>query len=377
VRIHSNSAAAAAAWNVDTLAAMANLPAHPLTPFPRGWYLASYSDELKVGEVKPLHLFSRDLVLFRDSDGKAHIADAHCPHLGAHLGHGGKVVGDCIRCPFHGWTFHGGTGECRTIPLGDPVPPKARLERWPVVETSSMVLVWFHEQRGAPTWDVGEFADFDEPGWSAWHHKEWHLRARIQDIAENDADFTHTPAVHNFTDGAPVAEMDAEGARCGWQLRTNIKLAAFGVPRLPGVPETSPTVISVTRWGLSLGWISQVMQLPMGQSFRSQTLATTTPLDGDHVRLTLRHRIRNFPVRPLTNLVLSSYSRLFNNIVAEDILIWENKIYRPRPVASRSDWAILKFRRWARQFYDPVTYDAAFGRAVGPELADVAATGES
>ena len=43
---------------------MVSLPAHPLTPFPRGWYLASYSDELKVGEVKPLQLFGRDVVLF-------------------------------------------------------------------------------------------------------------------------------------------------------------------------------------------------------------------------------------------------------------------------------------------------------------------------
>jgi len=43
----------------------------------------------------------------------------------------------------------------------------------------------------------------------------------------------------------------------------------------------------------------------------------------------------------------------------EDVPIWENKVYRMRPVASRSDWAILRFRRWARQFYDPDHWDAA------------------
>ena len=30
------------------------------------------------------------------------VLDAHCPHLGDNLGGGGRVQGDCIRCPFHG-----------------------------------------------------------------------------------------------------------------------------------------------------------------------------------------------------------------------------------------------------------------------------------
>ena len=30
---------------------------------------------------------------------------AHCPHMGAHLGFGGRVVGEAIRCPMHGFSF--------------------------------------------------------------------------------------------------------------------------------------------------------------------------------------------------------------------------------------------------------------------------------
>ena len=37
--------------------------------------------------------------------------------------------------------------------------------------------------------------------------------------------------------------------------------------------------------------------------------------------------------------------------VSQDIPIWENKIYRPRPVLTKSEKYILEHRRWSRQFY--------------------------
>ncbi|MBA17767.1 MAG: Rieske (2Fe-2S) protein, partial [Sphingomonas sp.] len=67
---------------------------------PFGWFGVGYSNELAVGEVRPVHYFGRELVLFRNENGEAGLLDAYCPHLGAHLGHGGKVEGDSIRCPF-------------------------------------------------------------------------------------------------------------------------------------------------------------------------------------------------------------------------------------------------------------------------------------
>jgi hypothetical protein len=60
--------------------------------YPRGWFVIQFSDELGRGDVKPLRYFGKDLVLFRTESGKPAILDAYCPHLGAHLGHGGKVA---------------------------------------------------------------------------------------------------------------------------------------------------------------------------------------------------------------------------------------------------------------------------------------------
>jgi hypothetical protein len=37
--------------------------------------------------------------------------------------------------------------------------------------------------------------------------------------------------------------------------------------------------------------------------------------------------------------------------VAEDMVIFDHKVWNPRPALSRADGPIAEFRRWARQFY--------------------------
>ena len=81
------------------------MPRFPMPRYPNGWFQIAYSDELAPGAAKPVRYFGKDLVLFRTEAGEAKLLDAHCPHLGAHLAVGGRVEGDCIRCPFHGWSY--------------------------------------------------------------------------------------------------------------------------------------------------------------------------------------------------------------------------------------------------------------------------------
>ena len=92
-----------------------------------------FSEELEPGTARPARYFGKDLVIWRTSGGEPRVFDAFCPHLGAHLGHGGKVEGDSIRCPFHAWSFDG-AGNCIDIPYAKRVPPKAGVRSWPVLE---------------------------------------------------------------------------------------------------------------------------------------------------------------------------------------------------------------------------------------------------
>ena len=95
-------------------------------PLPNGWFSLAWSDDVAPGEVKTVHYLDRDLVVFRTESGTARVFDAYCAHLGAHFGHGGQVVGETLRCPFHAWRYDG-EGVCVEIPYAKKIPPKARV----------------------------------------------------------------------------------------------------------------------------------------------------------------------------------------------------------------------------------------------------------
>ena len=56
--------------------------------------------------------------------------DAFCPHLGAHLGHGGTVDGCEIVCPFHGWQFDA-EGATPTSPTASARTARRALRTYP------------------------------------------------------------------------------------------------------------------------------------------------------------------------------------------------------------------------------------------------------
>lgn len=56
--------------------------------------------------------------MFRGKSGKVSVVDAYCAHMGGNLAAGGRVLGDCIECPFHGWVYNQ-EGKCVRIPYAD------------------------------------------------------------------------------------------------------------------------------------------------------------------------------------------------------------------------------------------------------------------
>lgn len=84
-------------------------------PIPSGWFFVDYAESLNAGEMRNVFVFGQEWVLFRTESGKPGMSDPYCPHLGAHMGHGGKVCGEHLRCPFHHWEYDTEAGA-RTFP---------------------------------------------------------------------------------------------------------------------------------------------------------------------------------------------------------------------------------------------------------------------
>jgi hypothetical protein len=55
-------------------------------PIPNGWFAVEWSKDLIDGQVKSIHYFGEDLVIFRGRSGEAHGPDPYCPPPGAPLG---------------------------------------------------------------------------------------------------------------------------------------------------------------------------------------------------------------------------------------------------------------------------------------------------
>ena len=124
----------------------------PFPAFPIGWFRIADTQGLRPGEVRAVKALGQDLVLTRGQDGVARAFDAHCPHLGAHLGVGGRLLDGVLQCPFHGWRFDSG-GACLGA-AGGRRTPAARLRAWPTREWCGAILVYHDPEAAEPAWDL-------------------------------------------------------------------------------------------------------------------------------------------------------------------------------------------------------------------------------
>lgn len=287
---------------------------------PNGWFVVAEAKDVEPGEVRALRYFDRDLVLFRAADGRPSVMDAHCPHLGAHLAVGGRVEGDCIRCPFHGWKYEGTTGQCVEIPYGEVkrIPPKAHARSYPTLERNHMIWAWYHAQGGEPFYEVPDVPEFSDEAWTPIVVRDFEIRVAAQDMAENNVDFSHFRYVHG-TDGIPEDEFLTDGT---------YKKAVGGGG-------------SFVREGFGLGL--GVLRVKDYVTF----LSSTTPLDAGNVH------VRWVFTSPKANgaEVAQQAVDSFCAGVSQDIPIWENKVYRDPPVITKTEKLILEHRRWSSQFY--------------------------
>ncbi|MFR0672861.1 Rieske 2Fe-2S domain-containing protein [Enterobacterales bacterium AW_CKDN230030176-1A_HGKHYDSX7] len=308
----------------------------PFSASPQGWYAVAWVDHLEPSSITPARLCDRDIVIVRTASGKLAVYDAHCPHLGAHLGYGGVVEGEHVRCPFHGWEYDG-RGRCSKIPFVDG-PMKVGLREWPTVVRGGMLQAWFDTQGNPPVWTPLEA---DHHGWTLPVHGPdcaWNLRAHVQDIAENGVDVAHFTTVHGAQAIGELNDVRFEGALARW--------TSISASELSGKPSIAVAQVVLDALGLHRVQV----QIDDGKlAFRSFLYVTPVADGRIDIRMTVSVK-QTGDVRKDRMLVKYLVPRLTSEL-AKDFDIWEHKVYIERPPLSRVDGPIRHFRAWAHQFY--------------------------
>lgn len=126
------------------------------------------------------------LVVFRTRNGNVGVLDDSCAHRRMKLSCG-KVEGECVVCPYHGWTFdRHGAGE-------SPGTPKLHTQA-PQYETrEAHGFVWAREA-GADT----EFPQIEASEFASVAPLEQILNAPLELVVDNFTEVEHAATVHKY-----------------------------------------------------------------------------------------------------------------------------------------------------------------------------------
>jgi 3-ketosteroid 9alpha-monooxygenase subunit A len=303
---------------------------------PFGWFCVGWSGDIAAGQIVPRRLFGGERVLWRDADGVAHLHDAHCPHLGAHLGYGGSVDGCTIVCPFHAWSFDA-DGANVDIPYGQRRNALARLRSYPLVEVNGLLMVWYHPHAADPLWTipvVDEFAP-DQTAFSSPMTREFRIAAPWQEMAENGVDTAHFRYVHSTAEVPVLDRYDTDGYRS-----TMRSTQYFVTPR-----GTTQGRIDSDGYGAGFSVVrfSGIVDTVL--------LGCATPIDATSCEMRFTFAVRRFDDDRVTASVGQAFVDEVSRQLLEDKVIWEHKVFVERPALSDADGPFVKFRRWASQFY--------------------------
>ncbi|PAA87755.1 hypothetical protein BOX15_Mlig020921g1 [Macrostomum lignano] len=331
--------------------------------YPNGWYLVMEGDQLKPGEAKSVQMIGKTLAVFRTESGEAHILDAYCPHFGANMGAGGRVVGDCIECPFHGWQFRGSDGRCARIPVlaeGGKIPEMARVTSHIVKEVNGGLYLWFDAEGREPTWDLPVIEEIETGEWSFKGRTRHFVNCHIEEINQNGADVGHLTTVHDpsFFGGTDLRYIFRWWSSFLWQ-----KFSATWKPCTePGSRHQAVMVLHEKTYlfGKNVKFVEMtvranqlgpaVVYLEFDSLFgKGVFLHCVTPVEP--LLLRVHHSI--YMQRWVPNIVATVYLNGEAFQFERDIMIWNNKEFKDKPVLAKSteDSLMVQHRRWYSQFY--------------------------
>lgn len=313
--------------------------------FPRGWFMIAEASELQEAPL-PLRFFGKDFALFRGQSGRLILLDAHCSHMGAHLAastsaslvaHGEQIVGDTIRCPYHGWRFNH-DGHVDDIPGFDgPCPKAAKLGSYRVTEVMGAIMMWHDPEGGEPDFEPPSLTEWDQPNWiSGVYDHLGSLAVHPQEILDNMADANHLGPTH----GSPCEYFENEFQNHLYYQRQGGFRREYDAFLMTYTWYTGPGLLLSRQAIGDIRSIEFIFHTPVEdgvtKAWHNNLLMTSTATPGNDDRA---------KAKAIQNEVLAAFQQDFD--------IWRNKKPAVRIMGVPTERNFQLGRIWYRQFYNP------------------------
>ena len=255
--------------------------------FPRGWFVLGHQRDFPIGEEKIIYGFNQKILVER-------------------------------------------TEEDVKVDLGSGAV-------WPVLEINQMLMVWHDHENKEPDFYPEKIDACYSDEWSDYGMASFLVKNNCRELIDNMADKGHFGPVHQAPfegfwneakDHTYTQEMTADSPILGRDLFSRAKYEG---------PAYMTTYMSAIHDGVKV---------------ESRLLVS-------HIPLTLTSFMINFGVmvkkapgmsQEEEDTFVQGYVDANNFAFAQDVAIWENKIYIPDPLVCDGDGPLHKLRKWYGQF---------------------------
>lgn len=166
---------------------------------PPSWYILCASSAL-VRRPLAVQAAGGHWAVFRSASGGVHAVEDRCLHRGMALS-SGRVCGDHLQCPYHGWQY-GGDGALRLVPA---LPDRAT--EWPTATLRSLECRELdghvYGRFGDPPLPPHRFKHLDGERWTSFRMAT-RFQAGVDACLENFLDCPHATFVHRHWFRAPT-----------------------------------------------------------------------------------------------------------------------------------------------------------------------------
>jgi phenylpropionate dioxygenase-like ring-hydroxylating dioxygenase large terminal subunit len=172
--------------------------------FRRFWLPVLLADDLPVPDCEPVKVkvLNEDLIAFRDSDGRAGLLDAFCPHRGAPLFFGRNEESG-LRCVYHGWKFDvdGNCVDLPSAPEGDTYKQKIDIISYPCVEAGDLIWAYMGPRDKQPPFPQFEWLNLPREN---RYVRKFKLECNYLQAMEGDYDPSHARFLHSKLEDASI-----------------------------------------------------------------------------------------------------------------------------------------------------------------------------